>query len=178
MEQIKEIIVVEGKDDAKRIKELFKCTIVETGGLYLKKSTINVLKKAIETNGIVIFTDSDKAGDLIRKQILKKVGYLDQGKIKHAHLKNKNQEVEMSSKIEITTILKKIGTFYNKKQKEGLNLNDLIELGITGSQSKKKREQIQKHFNLGNGNNKKLLERLNYFKIKREDIEKIILTKE
>lgn len=106
------------------------------------------------------------------------MGYLDQGKIKHAHLKNKNQEVEMSSKIEITTILKKIGTFYNKKQKEGLNLNDLIELGITGSQSKKKREQIQKHFNLGNGNNKKLLERLNYFKIKREDIEKIILTKE
>ncbi|UPA09557.1 ribonuclease M5 [Borrelia nietonii YOR] len=178
MEQIKEIIVVEGKDDSKRIKELFKCTIVETGGLYLKQSTINVLKKAIKTNGIIIFTDSDKAGDLIRQQILKRMNYLNQDKIKHAHLKSKDQEVEMSSKLEIATILRKIGTFDNEKQKEGLSLNDLIELGITGAQSKKRREQIQKHFNLGNGNNKKLLERLNYFKIKREDIEKVILIKE
>ncbi|AGT27569.1 ribonuclease M5 [Borrelia miyamotoi] len=177
LEQIKEIIVVEGKDDAKRIKELFKCTIVETGGLYLTQETINILKKAIETNGIIIFTDSDKAGNLIRKNILKRVGCLNQDKIKHAHLKSNNQEVEMSSKLEITKILKKIGTFYNEKQKESLSLNDLIELGITGEQSKHKRKQIQKHLRLGSGNNKKLLERLNYFEIKREEIEKIILNK-
>ncbi|AHH04787.1 Ribonuclease M5 [Borrelia miyamotoi FR64b] len=107
LEQIKEIIVVEGKDDANRIKELFKCTIVETGGLYLTQETINILKKAIETNGIIIFTDSDKAGNLIRKNILKRVGCLNQDKIKHAHLKSNNQEVEMSSKLEITKILKK-----------------------------------------------------------------------
>nr|WP_241766563.1 ribonuclease M5 [Borrelia coriaceae] len=160
------------------MKELFKCTIVETGGLYLKYETINVLKKAIETNGIIIFTDSDKAGNIIRKQILQRVGNLNQNKIKHAHLKNKNQEVEIASKLEIKTILKKIGTFYKEKQKQSLNLNDLLELGITGAQSKKKREQIQKHFNLGNGNNKKLLERLNYFKIARKDIEAILLIKE
>ncbi|WP_082020250.1 ribonuclease M5 [Borrelia crocidurae] len=176
MKHIKEIIVVEGKDDAKKIKALFKCTIIETGGLYLQRATINVLKKAIETNGIIIFTDSDKAGSIIRKQILKRTGYLnDNNKIKHAYLKTQNQEVEISSKSELKEILQKISTFYNEKQKENLSLSDLIELGITGPQSKKKREQIQKYFNLGNGNNKKLLERLNYFKIKREDIEKIIL---
>nr|WP_255315132.1 DUF4093 domain-containing protein [Borrelia miyamotoi] len=70
-----------------------------------------------------------------------------------------------------------MGTFYHEKQKESLSLNDLIELGITGEQSKHKRKQIQKHLRLGSGNNKKLLERLNYFKIKREEIEKIILNK-
>ncbi|BCR21219.1 ribonuclease M5 [Borrelia miyamotoi] len=177
LEQIKELIVVEGKDDAKRIKELFKCTIVETRGLYLTQETINILKKAIEKNGIIIFTDSDKAGNLIRQNILKRVGCLNQDKIKHAHLKSNNQEVEMSSKLEITKILKKIGTFYNEKQKENLSLNDLIELGLTGKQSKHKRKQIQKHLRLGSGNNKKLLERLNYFKITREEIEKIILNK-
>nr|WP_233275074.1 ribonuclease M5 [Borrelia anserina] len=154
---------------------MFKCTIVETGGLYLKKATINVLKKAIKTNGIIIFTDSDKAGNLIRKQILKRMGNVDQNKIKHAHLKSKNQEVEISSKLEIITTLKKISTFENEKQIKSLSLNDLIELGITGDKSKKRREQIQEYFHLGNGNNKKLLERLNYFKIKREEIEKIIL---
>ncbi|BCR22037.1 ribonuclease M5 [Borrelia sp. HM] len=177
LKQIKEIIVVEGKNDAKRIKELFKCTIVETGGLYLKQETINILKKAIETNGIIIFTDSDKAGNLIRKNILKKVGCSNQDKIKHAHLKNIDKEVEMSSKLEIISIIKEIGTFYNEQHKESLSLNDLIELGIIGKHSKHKREQIQKQLKLGSGNNKKFLERLNYFNIKREEIEKIISNK-
>ncbi len=135
---------------------------------------MNVLKKAIETNGIIIFTDSDKAGNLIRKQILTRIGHLNHNKIKHAYLKTQNQEVEMSPTSEIKTILQKVGTFEDEQQKGNLNLSDLIKLGITGEHAKKKREQIQKHFNLGNGNNKKLLERLNYFKIKRKDIEKAL----
>ncbi|AYE36480.1 ribonuclease M5 [Borrelia turcica IST7] len=174
MKIIKEIIVVEGKDDAKRIKGLFKCTVVETGGLYLKSDTINMLKRAIETNGIIIFTDSDKAGDLIRKQILKRTKHLNKDNIKHAHLESKNKEVEESSMLEITKVLTKVATFSNETLKEDLTLYDLIELGLTGSQSRKIREKIQKHFQLGNGNNKKLLERINYFKIKRKEIEEII----
>ncbi len=133
-----------------------------------------MLKRAIVKNGIIIFTDSDKAGELIRRQILKRVGYLNKDKIKHAHLQSKNREVEASSKLEIRKILKKIGTFSHETYKEHLSLNDLIELGITGSQSKERRSKVQKHFNLGSGNTKKLLERINYFEIKRKEIEEII----
>ncbi|WKC58434.1 ribonuclease M5 [Borrelia sp. P9F1] len=166
-------MVVEGKDDARRIKELFECTVVETGGFHIKSDTINVLKRALATNGIIIFTDSDKSGDLIRKQILKRLKCSNQDNVKHAHLESKNKEVELSSGLEIIKALTKVATFSNKEAKEGITLNDLIELGLTGSQSRERREKIQRHFQLGNGNNKRLLERINYFQIKREEIEEI-----
>ncbi|UGQ17408.2 ribonuclease M5 [Borrelia sp. RT1S] len=174
MEIIKEIIVVEGKDDARRLKEIFECTVIETGGLHISAETIKVLKRALATNGIIIFTDSDKAGDLIRKQILRRLKYSNQDNIKHALLESENKEVEMSSRLEIMKALKKVTTFYARGAKEGLTLSDLIELGLTGSQSRERREKVQQHFQLGNGNNKRLLERINYFRIKREEIEEII----
>ncbi|UER68036.2 ribonuclease M5 [Borrelia sp. BU AG58] len=169
-------MVVEGKDDARRIKELFRCAVIETGGFYLKSETINVLRRAVATHGIIIFTDSDRAGSLIRKQIVKRLKCSNKDSIKHAHLESKNKEVEMSSRLEVTKVLANVATFSDRRDKEDLTLNDLIELGLTGLQSRERREKVQKHFQLGNGNNKRLLERINYFKIKRKEIEELTNT--
>ncbi|MCD2319637.1 DUF4093 domain-containing protein, partial [Borreliella burgdorferi] len=67
-------------------------------------------------------------------------------------------------------ILKGVGTLSKDNQKDLLTLSDLLELGIIGENSKENRQKIQKHFCLGDGNSKKLLERLNYFKIKKTDL--------
>ncbi len=88
MEKIKEIIVVEGKDDLKRIKESFDCTVIETKGFALKPETIKLLKKALKYKGIIILTDSDKSGNIIRQKIIKYLG--ENNKIKHAYLNTKD----------------------------------------------------------------------------------------
>ncbi len=170
MEKIKEIIVVEGKDDLKRIKESFDCTVIETKGFALKTETIKLLKKALKYKGIIILTDSDKSGNIIRQKIIKYLG--ENNKIKHAYLNTKDTEVESVNKTEIIKILKKVGTLSKDNQKNLLTLSDLLELGIIGENSKKNRQKIQKRLCLGHGNNKKLLERLNYFKITKIELKK------
>ncbi|WKC85522.1 ribonuclease M5 [Borreliella lusitaniae] len=170
MEKIKEIIVVEGKDDLKRIKESFDCTVIETKGFALKIETIKLLKKALKYKGIIILTDSDKSGNIIRQKIVKHLG--ENNKIKHAYLNTKDTEVESVNKTEIIKILKKVGTLSKDNQKDLITLNDLLELGIIGESSKEKRQKIQKDFCLGIGNNKRLLERLNYFKITKTELKK------
>ncbi|WP_419259819.1 ribonuclease M5 [Borreliella afzelii] len=170
MEKIKEIIVVEGKDDLKRIKESFDCTVIETKGFALKPETIKLLKKALKYKGIIILTDSDKSGNIIRQKIIKYLG--ENNKIKHAYLNTKDTEVESVNKTEIIKILKKVGTLSKDNQKNLLTLSDLLELGIIGENSKKNRQKIQKQLCLGHGNNKKLLERLNYFKITKIELKK------
>ena len=49
--------------------------------------------------------------------------------------------------LEITKVLTKVATFYNETPKEELTLYDLIKLGLTGSQSKQRREKVQNTFN-------------------------------
>ncbi|WKC79079.1 ribonuclease M5 [Borreliella turdi] len=170
MEKIQEIIVVEGKDDLKRIKESFDCTVIETKGFALKSETIKLLKKALKYKGIIILTDSDKSGNIIRQKIVKHLG--ENNKIKHAYLNIKDTEVESVNKTEIIKILKKVGTLSKNEdaQKDLLNLSDLLELGIIGENSKENKQKIQTHLCLGYGNSKKLLERLNYFKITKMEL--------
>ncbi|AFT83941.1 small primase-like protein [Borreliella garinii NMJW1] len=170
MEKIKEIIVVEGKDDLKRIKESFDCTVIETKGFALKIETIKLLKKALKYKGIIILTDSDKSGNIIRQKIVKHLG--ENNKIKHAYLNTKDTEVESVNKTEIIKILKEVGTLSKDNQKDLLTLSDLLEIGILGENSKENRQKIQKRLCLGYGNNKKLLERLNYFKITKTELKK------
>uniref|UniRef100_UPI00358DC327 ribonuclease M5 n=2 Tax=Borreliella TaxID=64895 RepID=UPI00358DC327 len=171
MEKIKEIIVVEGKDDLKRIKESFDCTVIETKGFALKIETIKLLKKALKYKGIIILTDSDKSGNIIRQKIVKHLG--ENNKIKHAYLNTKDTEVESVNKTEIIKILKEVGTLSkDDNQKDLLTLSDLLEIGIIGKNSKENRQKVQKRLCLGYGNNKKLLERLNYFKITKTELKK------
>ncbi|WKC73577.1 ribonuclease M5 [Borreliella yangtzensis] len=170
MEKIKEIIIVEGKDDLKRIKESFDCTVIETKGFALKIETIKLLKKALKYKGIIILTDSDKSGNIIRQKIVKHLG--KNNKIKHAYLNTKDTEVESVNKTEIIKIIKEVGTLYKDNQKDLLTLSDLLELDLAGENSKENKQKIQKHLCLGHGNNKKLLERLNYFKITKIELKK------
>ncbi|MBQ4528624.1 MAG: DUF4093 domain-containing protein [Clostridia bacterium] len=100
MIKIKEALVVEGNYDKIKLSRLFDTTIVVTDGfmIFKNKSMMNMLKKLADKNGIIIFTDSDRAGFQIRnyiKNILK-------GKnVKHAYIpdiKGKERRKDKPSK--------------------------------------------------------------------------------
>jgi ribonuclease M5 len=71
MIKIKEALVVEGNYDKIKLSRLFDTTIVVTDGfmIFKNKSMMNMLKKLADKNGIIIFTDSDRAGFQIRNYI-------------------------------------------------------------------------------------------------------------
>ena len=81
MVKIKQAIVVEGKYDQNTLSQLVDTTIFQTRGFGVMhdKTLLELLRKAAKTTGLIIFTDSDGAGFVIRnflKGALPKEGVL------------------------------------------------------------------------------------------------------
>ena len=81
MVKIRQAIVVEGKYDQNTLSQLVDTTIFQTHGFGVMhdKALLELLRKAARTTGLIIFTDSDGAGFVIRnflKGALPKEGVL------------------------------------------------------------------------------------------------------
>src|SRR5690625_3361364 len=79
--KIKEIIVVEGKSDTVAIKRAVDADTIETNGSAISDETIEKIKLAQQTRGVIIFTDPDVPGRKIRQTIIDHVPHC-----KHAFL--------------------------------------------------------------------------------------------
>ena len=68
MVKIRQAIVVEGKYDQNTLSQLVDATIFQTHGFGVMhdKALLELLRKAAKTTGLIIFTDSDGAGFVIR----------------------------------------------------------------------------------------------------------------
>jgi len=64
--KIKEIIVVEGKDDTQNVKRSVEADTLETNGSAVNEDTLVRIRHAQEKRGVIIFTDPDHPGQRIR----------------------------------------------------------------------------------------------------------------
>lgn len=71
--KIKEIIVVEGRDDTARVKMAVDADTIETNGSAIGDTVIQQVRLAQETRGVIILTDPDFPGEKIRKTIAEAV---------------------------------------------------------------------------------------------------------
>ena len=83
MIDIREVIVVEGRDDTAAVRRATDAVTIETHGYGIREETWDVLQKAYESKGLIIFTDPDRAGELIRARLTErfpkaKQAFLDQ----------------------------------------------------------------------------------------------------
>ena len=64
-------IIVEGRYDKAKLSGIFDALIIETGGFSIRhnKSKLELIRSLAEKTGIIILTDSDKAGMAIRSFI-------------------------------------------------------------------------------------------------------------
>ncbi len=60
--KIQEIIVVEGKDDTRRLQEVVDADTIETIGSAINEDILMQIEHAQETRGVIIFTDPDFSG--------------------------------------------------------------------------------------------------------------------
>ena len=58
-QHIKEIIVVEGKNDTNTLQSFFDCDTIETGGDQVNEKTIERVRQAQKTRGVIIFSFND-----------------------------------------------------------------------------------------------------------------------
>ena len=81
MIKLKQAVVVEGRYDKNALRQLIDAPIFETSGFGVMKNRelVSLLRLAAERRGLVILTDSDGAGFVIRnylKRVLPKEGVL------------------------------------------------------------------------------------------------------
>ena len=71
MVKIKEAIVVEGRYDKNTLSQIVDAPIFETNGfgIFKDKAQIDLLRRVAEKRGLIVFTDADGAGFVIRNHI-------------------------------------------------------------------------------------------------------------
>ena len=85
METIREVTVVEGKYDKNALSQVVDAIILETGGfgLFNDKQKQKLLRRLAQERGLIVLTDSDGAGFVIRNYIK---GCVDPALVKHAYI--------------------------------------------------------------------------------------------
>lgn len=84
MIKIKEALIVEGKYDKIKISQIFDTAIIKTDGfrIYKDKKTTDLIKKLAKNSGVIIITDSDNSGLMIRNYLKNVLG--KEENVKHA----------------------------------------------------------------------------------------------
>jgi ribonuclease M5 len=168
--EVKEVIVVEGKDDISQVKRAVNAEIIATGGFSLPEGTIEQIKGAAKRKGIIILTDPDYPGDWIRREISKVVSGAKHAFIpKEDALKEGNVGVENASPKNIILALERARCQMQTPRTE-FNKGDLMKEGLLGvAGATERRDQLGKILGIGYGNAKQFLNRLNHYGVTREE---------
>lgn len=143
MINIKEAIIVEGKYDKMRLEKICSSPIFTTEGfrIFNDSQKREFLKNLAKTRGILILTDSDRAGFMIRNHIK---GFIGEGSIKQAYIpeihgkerrkaapsKEGKLGVEGIDEKALEEVLRKFSS--EEKAGEKITKNDLYDAGLYG----------------------------------------------
>ena len=156
-------VVVEGRYDKNKVSQIFDTTIIEVGGfgLFKDKEKTDMLRRIAQTRGIVVLTDPDGAGLVIRNRIK---SCISTGKVYHAYIpdiegkekrKTKHSKegllgVEGVSDELIVEAVRKSGAMDETAKPTILLTKELMyELGLSGkTDSKQARAKVIRELNL------------------------------
>ncbi|RIW29878.1 ribonuclease M5 [Bacillus salacetis] len=175
--KIKEIIVVEGRDDTTAIRRAVDADTIETNGSAVSKETLLKIKHAQEKRGVIIFTDPDYPGERIRKIVSDNVPGCKHAFIAKRDALPKNGRgigVEHASPAVIQEALKE-AHIMNETLHEEISVDDLIDAGLIGGpRAKARRERLGEMLRIGYTNGKQLHKRLKMFEITQKEFAEAI----
>ncbi|MCI5773747.1 MAG: ribonuclease M5 [Erysipelotrichaceae bacterium] len=171
---IKEIIVVEGKNDTLNLKRYFDCDTIETHGTCLSDFTLGLIAKAQKRRGVIIFCDPDSPGEKIRSIINEKVKGCKNAFLQADDCRFKHKVgIEHASYEILKEALENLLTY--GEYETTLTTMDLLELGLSGqSESASLRNKVGRKLHIGKCNTKQLLKRCNMLQLNKEDIRKVL----
>ena len=148
MIRIREAIIVEGRYDKNTLSQIVDATILETSGfgLFKDKQQMALLRSVAQRRGLIVFTDSDGAGFVIRNHIKSAIAgqYL-----KHAYIpdipgkerrkaapgKEGKLGVEGMTPEVILEALRRAGATFAEGEapaSQGITKQDMMALGLSG----------------------------------------------
>ena len=176
MKELRPLIVVEGKTDIEKVKQVIDADFITTNGSDLSEDTLLFIEKASVNHKIIILTDPDQPGERIRTIINQRIPNCYNAYVRKEHsIKKHKLGVAEADLDEIRLALENIVKYNYQDIKYNLTQEDLYDLGLVGQQdSSNKRKIISDYYHLGNCNSKCILKKLNMLNIERKDIEKLL----
>lgn len=172
---IKEVIVVEGKNDIAAVKKAVDAEVIATSGFGLNDAIMEKIKNAAMRCGIIVLTDPDFSGEKIRRMVQEEIK-----DAKHAFLprelalKDGDIGIENASPESIREALSKVKTEVGYVREE-FNYSDLVKNGLTDcTNASHRRDVVGKGLGIGYCNSKQFLNRLNRYGIERKEFEMAI----
>ena len=165
MLKIREAIVVEGRYDKNTLSQIVDAPILETSGfgIFKDKEQMSLLRRVAERRGLIVFTDSDGAGFVIRNHIKSVIPgkYLKHAYIPDVYGKEKRKSapgkegklgVEGLSPEILIDSLRRAGASIEGEDSpgnKGITKQDLMALGLSGgANAGAKRLQLLKKLGL------------------------------
>lgn len=169
MSAFDQIIVVEGRDDTKRLYEAFgPVDTIETRGSAIDAATLALIAKAQATRGVIVLTDPDFPGEKIRKTIDRNVPGVMHAFLKRSEAVPDHQGslgVEHASPAALKEALANLVTS-NVAAAPTIDQAVLVSAGlIGGANAKPRRERLGELLHIGYTNGKQLNKRLASFHI-------------
>ena len=165
MVKIKEAILVEGRYDKNTLSQIVDAPILETAGfgIFKDKKQMDLLRRVAEKRGLIVFTDADGAGFVIRNHIKSAI---DGKFLKHAYTpdilgkerrksapgKEGKLGVEGMSREVILEALRRAGATIEGEDApvyQQITKQDMMDLGLSGGpDASAKRQALLKKLNL------------------------------
>lgn len=166
MRSVKEVIVVEGRYDVNALRQLVDATVVATDGfqIFKDREKQEMLRSLASRRGLIVLTDSDGAGSVIRGFLC---GIVPPEQVKNAYIpdvtgKEKRKSspskegklgVEGMRPEVLLTALRNAGATMEDvpapRRGEAITKADLYRLGLSGGAgSAERRRALQKHLSL------------------------------
>ena len=173
---IKEVIVVEGKNDIAAVKRAVDAECISTGGYALNRYTMEKISIAYDKRGIIILTDPDTAGERIRRKLTETFPEALQAFIaKEDASKNDDIGIEQASPDTIKEALAKVRT-HSLEQSAEFSLQDIFANNLSGSEnSSYRRNALGKRLGIGYTNAKGFLARLNNYGVSRQEFSEAVV---
>lgn len=163
--RVKEVIVVEGRYDRNTLLQAVDATVVEAGGfaLFRDREKVAYLCVLAEKRGIILLTDADSAGFVIRNHLK---GCLPPERVKQAYIpdvygkerrkKKPGKEgklgVEGMTPQVLTDALRRAGATFEgedaPRRSAGITKADLLDKGLIGPGSAERRATLQRELGL------------------------------
>ena len=166
MHSVREVIVVEGRYDKNTLSQVVDAVIIETSGfgIFNDAEKRKLLQTMAEARGLIVLTDSDGAGFVIRNYIK---GCVDPKLVKHAYIpdiygKERRKSAPsregklgvegMKPQVLLDALIRAGATFddeENKKTAPRISKADMYARGLSGREgSAEKRAQLIKQLGL------------------------------
>lgn len=177
--RIKEVIVVEGRDDTAKIMQAVQADTIETNGSAVNKEVLKRIQHAKDKRGVIIFTDPDYPGERIRHIVDQAVPGCKHAFITRdeARAKKPNHKSLGIEHAPIQVIQQALADVYELTELTAneIEKQDLIYYGLVGGpKASQRRSRLGELLQIGHTNGKQLLKRLGMFQITKKQFDQAV----